>query len=198
MNQEACLKRPAVEMAFPMLRGRVHGAIPGVSIMRGWLVCLLLLGLLGVAPNAWAQAAQDCTVSATPVAFGVYDPVESTTPLDGVGQITVDCRGNFVFFQVSLSAGGSGSYAAREMTSGPNTLQYNLYLDAARTIIFGDGSGGSQNNWCVTGFTFNRCVGSNPPGPTRRAVLPFYGRVPAGQDPAVGFYSDVVQVEIVF
>jgi len=84
------------------------------------------------------------------------------------------------------------------MAAGANMLQYNLYLNAARTTVFGDGSGGTQTATCVTGITAFGCVGSNPSGPGRRATLPFYGRIPAGQDAAAGLYSDTVQVTIVF
>ncbi|HEV8694391.1 MAG TPA: spore coat U domain-containing protein [Lysobacter sp.] len=157
-----------------------------------WLLLLLLLWLSSVAN------AQSCTVSSTSVAFGVYDPIGSSAPLDGSGQITVDCFPNNVIFTAGLSTGGSGSYAVRRMASGANTLPYNLYLNAARTTVFGDGSGGTQTATCITGITAYGCVGSNPGGQGRRATLPFYGRIPAGQDVAAGLYSDTVQVIIVF
>jgi spore coat protein U-like protein len=157
-----------------------------------------LLGTLGVAPWAHAQQVEDCTVSSTPVAFGIYDPL-GTTPLDGSGQVTVDCRRtNSVAFVTSLSRGAAGSYAPRAMNSGGNSLQYNLYTNAARTIVFGDGTGGTSTVLCFTGVTLNGCIGSNPSGQGRRAVLPFYGRISAGQDAATGNYLDTVQVTIVF
>lgn len=155
------------------------------------LLCLLCLSSLANAQSA------DCTVSSTGVAFGVYDPIADTV-VDGAGQITVDCRPGNVAFTVNLRTGGSGSYAARRMNAGSETLEYNLYLNAARTTVFGDGSGGTQTASCITGITVNGCTGSNPPGPARRATLPFYGRIPAGQDAAAGLYGDTVQVDIVF
>ena len=158
-----------------------------------WLALFLLLGLSSMAN------AQSCTVSSTSVAFGVYDPIESSSmPLDGSGQITVDCFPNFTFFTASLSTGVAGSYAARQMASGANRLQYNLYLNAARTTVFGDGSGSTQTATCITGVTAFGCTGSNPGGQGRRARLPFYGRIPAGQDVAAGPYSDTIQVTIIF
>jgi spore coat protein U domain-containing protein, fimbrial subunit CupE1/2/3/6 len=157
-----------------------------------WLVLFLLLGLSSMAN------AQSCSVNSTSVAFGAYDPIGSSSPLDGSGQIAVDCNPNNVMFTATLSTGGSGSYTPRRMASGANTLQYNLYLDAARTNIFGDGSGGTQAATCITGITAYGCIGSNPSGQGRRATLPFYGRIPAGQDVEAGLYSDTIQVIVVF
>jgi spore coat protein U-like protein len=156
------------------------------------LVLFLLLGLSSMAH------AQSCSVSSTSVAFGVYDPIGSSSPLDGSGQIAVDCVPNNVMFTAGLSTGGSGTYFSRRLAAGSDTLQYNLYLDAARTNVFGDGSGGTQTATCITGITAYGCIGSNPSGQGRRATLPFYGRIPAGQDVAAGLYSDTIQVIVVF
>lgn len=49
-----------------------------------------------------------------------------------------------VKYVVTLSTGISGTYAARTMVSGPNTLTYNMYVDTARTQIWGDGSPGTS------------------------------------------------------
>lgn len=161
------------------------------------LQALLLLLLLGCVPAAGAQSL-DCSVSATPVAFGTYDPMQSAA-LDGAGEIIVDCRRtNSVLVFISLGTGSSGSYAARRMRSGANGLAYNLYLDANASRVFGNGSGGSQWTWCLTGVDLNGCDGSNPSGQGRRATLPFYGRIPPEQDAAAGLYSDTVVVRIDF
>lgn len=166
----------------------------------GWLRTWRLLSLLALLLcfSSLARAAEDCTVSSTPVAFGAYDPVEQIAPLDGSGQVTVDCRGSGLSFVASLSPGATGSYAQRQMTAGAETLGYNLYLDAARTIVFGDGNGGTQTLQCTTGVTASGCTGSNPGGANRRAAWPIYGRIPAGQNVAAGLYSDTLQVTIVF
>lgn len=144
-----------------------------------------------------AHAADTCFVSATPVAFGVYDTVASS-PTISTGQITVDCQGNKeVPVTIALSA-GNGSYAARRMTSPLDALQYNLYLDTGYTRVFGDGSAGSEIASCTTGVTAGGCTGSNPTGTFKRIVLPFFGRIPALQNVASGNYSDSIQVTITF
>lgn len=154
-----------------------------------------LFACLASAPLAYA--ADTCFVSATPVAFGVYDTVASS-PTAGTGQITVDCQGNKEVPVVIALSAGNGSYAARSMASPLDALQYNLYLDTGYTRVFGDGSGGSEVAACTTGVTAGGCTGSNPTGTYKRIVLPFFGRIPALQNVASGNYSDSIQVTITF
>jgi spore coat protein U-like protein len=160
-------------------------------------VCAVLVLFAGLLAAPLAHAVESCVVSANAVAFGVYDPT-AAAPLNGASQVTVDCQGNkFVPVVITLST-GSGSYATRQMTSTFDVLQYNLYLDANRSIVFGDGTGGSQSASCTTGVTSGFCIGSNPSGTYRRVVLPFYGRITELQNVASGSYSDDLQVTITF
>jgi spore coat protein U-like protein len=171
---------------------------PSGPLMRsrgGAMRLCALFACMASAPLAYA--ADTCFVSATPVAFGVYDTVASS-PTPGSGQITVDCQGNKeVPVAIALSA-GNGSYAARRMTSPLDALQYNLYLDTGYTRVFGDGSAGTVVASCMTGVTAGGCTGSNPTGTFKRIVLPFFGRIPALQNVASGDYSDSIQVTITF
>jgi spore coat protein U-like protein len=64
-------------------------------------------------------------------------------------------------------------------------LQYNLYLDAARTAIWGDGTGGTQS------YTT-----ASPPSGTQ--VVTIYGRIVAGQDVAAGGFADTVTAIVNF
>ena len=73
------------------------------------------------------------------------------------------------------------------MLNGSESLSYNLYLDAARTTIWGDGTGGTQT-------FFNH----NPQGNNRDIVIPIYGRVPAGQDVGAGTYTNTVTATVQF
>lgn len=169
-----------------------HPVFPPVR----WRVTLAGLLLLALAALP-AHAADTCFVAADPVAFGVYD-TSSATPTPGTGRVTVDCQGNKeVAVTIQLSA-GNGSFAARRMTSTLDALQYNLYLDTGYSRIFGNGSAGTEAAVCTTGVSGNGCTGSNPSGAFKRAVLPFYGRIPAQQNVASGDYSDDIQVTISF
>ncbi len=144
------------------------------------LAAALAAGLLAADPAAAA-----CTVSATPVAFGTYD-VFATTPVDSTGSVTYRCQARDRNITITLDAGGGGSFSARRMSGAGDTLRYNLYLDAARTTVFGDGTGGTA-----------LYRDQNPPN-NRDVTVPIYGRIPAGQDVGAGLYSDVVTVTINF
>ena len=148
---------------------------------RAALVPALLAALL-VSIALPARAAVNCTVTSSGVVFGSYDTF-SSTPLDGTGPIQIVCNGN-PSFSISLSTGGSGSYAPRAMASGSYRLNYNLYTDAARTTIWGNGTGGTQT------------VSGTSPKPVIDATV--YGRIPARQNAAMGNYSDTVTVTVTF
>lgn len=152
-------------------------------------VCLpaLLLPVL-------AAAAVSCTVAATGPAFGIYNPLSATPNLSN-GQVTVTCTligggTTTVSLVSSYSSGASGNFTTRTMRSGANTLNYNLYYDAAYSSIRGDGTGGSQTG----GATLTLSAGT----PTRTATGVIYGRIPSGQDVAAGNYADTITVTITY
>jgi len=131
-----------------------------------------------------AYAAGSCTISTTSVNFGSYN-VFTGSATDSTGTVTVDCNGGAHNIVVTLSKGASASYNPRTMLKGAEALSYNLFSDAARTSIWGDGSGGT--------FTY-----TNPNPPNGPFNLTVYGRVPAGQDVSAGVYSDTVSAVINF
>jgi spore coat protein U-like protein len=153
---------------------------------------LLLAALAGFAPRAHGAS---CTVTATAMAFGTYDPV-SATPRDSSADVQVDCNGNGNQTSVSITfdAGTYGTYANRAMAQGADRLFYNLYVDASRTTVFGNGTSVS----CTTGVSSPGCVGGNPAGGALRATRTVFGRMPTGQDVASGPYSDAVRITITF
>ncbi len=141
---------------------------------------VLLFTFLGFL-NAEIGLCQGCTMNATPINFGNYD-VFSTTPLDAVGTITINCDRRVRRATVTLNQGLYGTFNPRKMkrSGGNDWLDYNVYTDVTRTAIFGDGTGGSP-------VSVNR-----PPG-TRRpwsANINMYGRIPSGQNVSAGTYSD--------
>lgn len=137
-----------------------------------------LVAALLVLPSVQALAACQFNTIAS-VAFGNYD-VFALAATTGVGSIRISGCGGAPF-TAALSTGSSGSYVARRMTSGVNTLNYNLYTNATRTTLWGDGSGGTST------------MSSN--GSTTFTV---YGQIPAGQDAAAGAYADVIVSTITF
>jgi spore coat protein U-like protein len=141
------------------------------------LLCLFLAGEAGAA----------CSVSATGVNFGAYD-VFVTTPLDSTGTVTVTCDQApppDVVIAIGPS-GTSGAFIPRQMrtAASPDRLNYNLFTNAGRSTVWGDGAAG-------TSTVFLKNVTKNRP-----VVATIYGRIPAGQDVSVGSYSDFLTVTI--
>jgi spore coat protein U-like protein len=144
---------------------------------------VVVMSLVGaVAPALGAGQCRFVTVSG--VAFGTYD-TSATSPLDSTGSVSLECNpgtaGGIV--TVTLSTGSSGSFTMRHMLSGSTQLDYNLFLDAARTTVWGDGSGGSSL------FTAQLA----PKGWTT-VTQPIYGRIPAQQNVPPGVYGDAIIV----
>jgi len=127
-----------------------------------------------------------CSVTSTSVVFGTYD-IFSTTPLDTLGQVVFRCSSNDHNVSISLDKGGASTFNPRRMLNGNSALDYNLYRDAARTIIWGDGTGGTQNFFIA-----------NPQPNNQDISVPVYGRIPAGQGASVGNYSNTITVTINF
>ena len=158
------------------------GTMTDASRLVSRLACSAVLAL---APGL--AHAIDCTVSTTAaVSFGAYNPF-ATSPTTTSGTLTVNCTSvvgadNII---VDLSAGG-GTYAARQL-AGPAsyTLDYNLYLDAPRTVVWGDGTGGTSSFGPV-----------NPPNGD--LVLPVYGLLPELQNVGAGSYADTIIVTVTF
>lgn len=140
-----------------------------------------LAAVIGALIAAPAQGA--CVATATGVSFGGYDP-QSAAPDDAVGSVTIECptgRPN-LFPVVSLSPGSSGDFNSREMRAAGTSLQYNLYTDATRVQVWGDGSAGTAS---VT-----------VPVVSRWGSRSVYGRIPAGQLVTAGTYSDIIVVTV--
>ena len=135
------------------------------------------------ASNAFAQAS--CTISVTSVNFGSYN-VFGGSATDSTGTVVYNCNNMAHNIVITLSKGASSSFNPRTMTRSGETLNYNLFRDAARTTIWGDGTSGTST------YSDN-----NPPNATNVTVT-VYGRVPSGQDVSAGVYSDTVSAVINF
>lgn len=115
--------------------------------------------------------------------FGSYDVFDSQA-LNGVGNIVLSCDLD-TGYSIALSQGSSGSYDERAMLDGSdNSLGYNLYKDVSRSLIWGDGSGGSTTeSGTATSMEITHAV---------------YGRIPAQQNVRAGNYVDSVVVTVNF
>jgi len=160
-------------------------------------VALVIGGLLALAGAAGHPVEQrslrtdqgGCVVTATPVAFGQYNPLLNT-PLDRLGSLAFECHplpgsGRVRNVYVQINQGSSGSFN-RAMINGADRLYYNLYVDSVRTIIWGDGSGGTQALFMAD------------PLPNQQITVPIYGRIFPAQDVPAGAYVDSLTVTILF
>jgi len=121
-----------------------------------------------------ANVQATCSVSATNLDFGQYDPL-STTPKDGSSTISVTCT-NGTTYGVGVT-----TPTARAMT-GPAgaTLTYGLYNDTGRTTAFNVPANGATGNG-------------------QAQAISVYGRIPIGQITArAGAYTDTVNVTVTY
>lgn len=159
----------------------------------------VMLGGLALAPatTAFAQTDTDtftvsanvsknCSITTTPVAFGVYDPVvaNATTPLDATGAVIVTCTKG-AGTRIDLNNGNNSSGGNRRMAAGGGDfLTYQLYQDTSRTTVWGSGGSAGQT-----------IAGAPSKAPRTFTV---FGRVPAAQDVPAGSYTDTVVATINF
>lgn len=156
-------------------------------------VSMAMLLAAALVPAA-SHAASTCNFSVSPVAFGTYSPVLAT-PDDSAGTVTITCTNRpppgfvDISYVVRLGRGQAGSFATRQMAAGTSLLGYNLFVDAARTIVWGDGTAGTA----VAATSF-RLAGNK----TESISHTIYGRIPARQAAQVGSYSDTIVVTLEF
>ena len=146
---------------------------------------------LAAAACAVAQAcavAHAASCSVTPPAFldfGAYNTITAVAPAGWAYQVNctrtaTGTRTESLMLTASFST-GSGTYASRTLTSGAWTVSYNLFADAARTQVIGDGSGSTVQAGPVL-VTLTRAA------PTYSANWLVYGFLPGSQNVAPGVY----------
>lgn len=162
---------------------------------------VLRFALLWVALVLFSPShAATCTLSATSINFGSYDPTSSAA-LTANGNISFTCTntGNGDTVTVMLSTGSSGSYTDRTLVMGAQSLKYNIYADSGYTTILGNGTGGSYYLYaCYGRGSGSPCStsGGYPSGTTFTGAM--YGQLPGGQDVSAGAYSDTLTVTLTF
>lgn len=161
--------------------------------MKKLIAALFMLFLSQQAAAVCLPGLCTCSVSATPVAFGSFNPLTGTAH-DATGNVAFSCggvAGLLIPYTVALSQGSSNNYAMRRMTNGGNFLTYNLYRDSTRQTVFGNGTGNSAT---VSGSMLLDLLGLSPP-----INIPVYGRVLPGQITAVpGIYADTITVTVTY
>lgn len=125
-----------------------------------------------------------CSVTATNLAFGVYDP--SAAANDKTSTVTVTCT-LATPYDIGLNAGEAGAdVTTRQMKESvlPDLINYDLFSDPSRTVNWGNTVGVDTVN-----------VASALGTPEVHTV---YGRIPAGQYVTAGSYSDTISVTVTY
>ena len=117
-----------------------------------------------------------CSLNSSGLVFGPYNPRRPTT--GSVGVIGVTCDGDNGYL-INLSSGSSGTAALRTLHNGSDVLNYNLYKDVTRTIVWGDGANG------FTGVSGSGTANYN-----------VYGGIFGNQVPLVGTYIDTLVISV--
>jgi spore coat protein U-like protein len=166
---------------------------PAVALQRR--LCALAVGL-GALLSAGAGAGTTtstftvqavintaCNVSATTLNFGTYNPAGGSA-LSGSSTISVYCTNGSTYTTALNVGSGGGTFATRTLASGSDTLNFNLYRDAAYSQVWGDGT---ASTYTVAG------TGS---GLLTANSLTVYGQIPISQDKPAGTYSSTITVTV--
>ena len=105
--------------------------------------------------------------------------------MDATGTVTVNCTtGSAYTIALDKGIGTGATLATRVMSAGAQKLNYTVYTTAARTSVWGDGTGGSLT-----------VVGT---GSGTSQSISAYGRVFSGQIATAATYTDTVNVTITY
>jgi spore coat protein U-like protein len=132
-----------------------------------------------------ASVAANCIIAAQALSFGSFD---ASAAKSGSSDLTVRCS-NGTPYTVKLSSGATGTFAHRLLTSGSNSLEYNLYTSSALSSIWGDGTASTDT------------MGGTGAGLAAGSALTHtvYGELPNtvnNQNAPAGNYSDTVTVTV--
>lgn len=136
------------------------------TALTAWLL------LAGISAHA------NCSVAVNGLVFGDYDVFDGSHT-DSTSTFTVNCSTQTAY-TLKLSA-GNGSFSERLLLNGSHSLSYNIYTDAAHSLIWGDGSGGSVTQSGNTGTSAEHTA---------------YGRIPPRQNVYSGPYVDSIVITL--
>jgi spore coat protein U-like protein len=132
-----------------------------------------------------AQVDSYCEISTQPLVFSAYDPVVThyTTPYDAEGYILVACiKGTIPTIELDLGNHSTGTQR-RMRDSTTHYLNYELYQNSERVLIWGTGS--------------SRYVAGVTPSKEPR-IFSVYGRIFPGQNVSAGHYTDFLRATVYF
>lgn len=181
----------------PVCKGRILVIIPSPStrfrraIRFASMFGLTMFGAPAMAGVATANmganvtVSANCTMQVTALNFGSVN-LTAGTAVDALGGLNVTCTTGVGYTaSAGLGSGSGATFAIRKMSFETNTLNYSLFTDYPRTLIWGDGTGGT-NTFSGVGTDTLKGFG-------------IQGRIFAGQASAAsGSYSDVVVITVTY
>ncbi|MDH5208712.1 MAG: spore coat U domain-containing protein [Burkholderiaceae bacterium] len=153
----------------------------------------LIFGLVAAAAAspASAQSGVSCTAATSSglFAFGNVVPMSPVGVSTLLGEFIIRCanvdnQSRNVRLRLAISAGNSGTAAQRQMrrAGAPVPLLYNLYEDAAYTVVWTAATGGRPDEFLT--------IPARSTTELRRSI---FGRIPGSQTGVtVGLYSDTL------
>ena len=149
-------------------------------------VLAAVLALFAAMPAMAQRAPNGCRIgNPGNISFGEYTDGQ-TGPALAIITLILSCKGNAIYVDAVITAGpgeNSGDMLDRRLRhkKDPDAyLRYQLYVDAARTRILGDGTRGTE----VLVFPFTNRTGQ------------IYGEMPGGQSGVEGEYGDMIQITV--
>jgi spore coat protein U-like protein len=121
-----------------------------------------------------------CAVTASDLDFGAYS--SGGALLQGTSVLQSTCTPGTTY-NIALNGGTGGGtiYGGRQMASGANKLNYQLYRNSARSDIWGNTIGTDTVQDVGTGLAKSHTV---------------YGTVPGAQSVPAGNYADTITVTV--
>jgi len=139
-----------------------------------------------------ASIPPSCTIGTAVIAFAAYDPVNANAavPDDQTGDIIIRCTKGASGITIGLGNGANNTGTQRRMVNSSNpavTIDYEVYQETGRTMIWGPGDGGLVRS------------GADMDGTGSNVTVTMFGRIPAHQLSATaGTYNDTLVSTILF
>ena len=141
------------------------------------IIGILLILMIG-------KSSAGCIINSSNLNFGIYQSPYQSNDILSSSNINLFCDnssyGNSL--GIRLSSGQSENYD-RYLTNNYDRLNYNLYLDNNRSLVFGDGTNGTS--------MYNGILSSNN-------NINIFAKVPKNQNVSPGNYQDNIIFEVIF
>jgi spore coat protein U-like protein len=132
-----------------------------------------------------ATVTRNCVIQTSPINFPAYDPVKANNEVSANGSVIIACTKGTAP-KIGLTLGGASLNGTRRLT-GPTVQGATSYLNYE---LLQDGNQPWQDTES-TRFLYT----SLGKAPVTKSVV---GRIPGGQDPVEGAYSDTVTATVNF